>query len=274
MEHSLDNKNYESHLDIEDIDKSWQEQLKIRNDILEKGGYQEYFNKLDPKSKSEAFRNPVAMVVACIDEGCTHHSHISDGPILNLAGSGILYSVEETVDLLKDKDIAIITSHDECGAASIANKDPYEYTATVVNRINEHRSEKGMSLVKHEHIEAKDMTRNKSFHEAIVIYYNFGDYIFDATRIVDNENNELFAKGFTIDRGHFNEENSLMELGVSIDIAFGGHGFGERFTEENPLIIVFVASRNDDEQERVLKYIKGRKEFQEGKIMIEYIENK
>ena len=264
---------HEHNLNEEQINTSFQKQQKIVEKITG-NGIQSYYENLDPKLKKEAFREPKEMVVACIDEGCTHHAHKAEGPILNLAGSGILYPVEHTVDLLKDKDIAVITSHDGCGAASIAGKDPYTYTAEVVRLVNEYRAEKGMSLVKHEHIPAENMTRSELFHEATAIYYNFGENLFDATRVQDADGNELLPKGFTIDRGHFSEENSLKELGVSIDIAFGDHGFGERFTKEQPLVIVFVASKMDEEQERALAYIQSRKEFQDGKIVIDYLEDK
>ncbi len=269
MEQILKN-DHESNLSIE-IDRSWKEQIDILNKIKKAGNYQNYFDMLNYDFKKEAFRKPEKMIVGCIDEGCTHNSHQVEGPILNLGGSGILYPVEETVEMLKDKNIEIISSHDGCGAAALAEKDPYTYTSKVVEKINDYRKKNGMQLVKHIHIPAENMTRDENFHEAVAVYYNFGDDIFDATRVVDENGNELLGKGFTIDRGHFNEENSLAELGISIDIAFGHHGYGDRFTKENPLTIVFIESKDNEEQEKAINFLKDRKEFNEGKINIDFL---
>ncbi len=253
-------------------DNSFNYELEKWRSINKAGSMEDFLNTIPEPAKEKAFSKPESMIVVCIDEGCTCNSHAGNEPELNFAGSGILYDVDATALVLQGKNISVITSHDGCGAGALANKDPYQYTSKLVEKINTYRTEKDLPLVKHEHIAAKEMTRHESFHEATAVYFNIDTVLFDATRILDEDGNEIMPKGFTIDAGHFTIDNSLAELGVSIDIAFGDHGFGKRFSTENPFTIVFVGNDSDLEKETIT-FLQSRKEFKNGLLKIDYIKN-
>jgi len=206
--------------------------------------------------------------VCCMDEG-TAHMNIPGK--FEMAGSGILYpaaSWEERLDKVADIMIGLgitqITSHDGCGAAGLACKrdgiqtdrpDKYgiKWAQDLQNKIMEKTS--GKRDVTYRHIQSKEMVRPDEFHLARVAWFDATGR-FNPAALGDN-----IPMGFVIDYKHDTEKATdateknypFEELKVALSIAFGGHGFGEKFNEQNPFVVVVMT---EDEQE--LEQLKER----------------
>ena len=63
-----------------------------------------------------------------------------------------------------------------------------------------------------------------------------------------------YGLGKTESKNEEEKKYAFVELKVAINIAFGHHGFGEKFTAENPFIIV-VVSGNEAELNSLKKEI-------------------
>lgn len=167
--------------------------------------------------------------VKCIDEGTPGGVHI--------AGCGILYGIDQTVAMLSSIEPDTVHSHDDCGGARKYAADHgidadntdilgQEFAAAVADRIG----------AKHHHIRREQLRRPPSRHTATVVYYS------GVKAFAPDELPEL-PKGFTITRAlHLSPISARDEVAFTCQIAFGPHGFGERFTAEDPFIVVPVGN--------------------------------
>jgi len=196
----------------------WEKQQEIF-DQIKKLGFQGYVDKMiSDISKAFELKDRTCR---CIDEGTPGGIHI--------AGSGILLSQEKAIEYLNNAKASGITSHEGCGAAALAGKDAIEWAKELSKK-------SGIPYVGH--ITAQEMNRPSEMHDARVVYYDgVGDFDYNSV-------NDL-PKGFIISRKYIEKDYALDELGVSVDIAQGGHGFGDLFTEENPFHIIVIGKSND-----------------------------
>jgi len=167
----------------------------------------------------------------CIDEGTPGGLHC--------AGSGILMDESVAVEEFKKAGVDGIYSHEECGAAGIYAKqkglDPAksdEYGIDFAKRLA-----KKLNVPYKGHIGIAEMARPSGLHVARVSYYD-GTGKFDPSKAKDLPN------GFVVDRNHHSKEYALQEMKVSINIALGSHGFGEKFTTEQPFMLIAVGDEN------------------------------
>lgn len=213
-----------------------------------------------------------------MDEGCACMKFENDENIMGFAGSGILYPaknwqerIQRVAELLYQKGITNITSHDGCGAAGIAYKRDGEKEGTGFDSSDEYGKKWSQDLtetlqklyktnnrpeeIDHSHIAGKDMVRPESFHSARVVY-------FDATGNFNPGRVENIPKGFLIDYGNEvslakteeEKEYPIEELKIALNIAFGSHGFGDKFNSDNPFIIV-VEAKTQKELDEIKKQI-------------------
>jgi len=176
--------------------------------------------------------------LCCIDEGVqdAHENGIHE------AGSGILYERDRyrsrgdrmrayANNLLATRaEITKVTSHAGCGAAALAAKEAgYEdadgfgkdWSAELSNLLR----------VTHEHIESKSMDRPAHFHDAVAILYSPGG--------TPDYRKTGMPKAMNISRWAIQDNGHAQgELALATQILRGAHGFGERFTKENPLTII------------------------------------
>lgn len=172
---------------------------------------------------------------------------------------------EEFVKKYK-KQIKEIQSHDECGAAKMIwdwlheendRWDEFKEENNVPNWVQNADdlgkwwSEKlaGMLTSNHRHIARKEM--RTGFHDARAIY-------FDGTGRFNPSAIEEMPIGYTCSGPGFglNDECLKEELKVLSGIAFGNHGFGHRFNEENKFYI-FVCAKDQEQLDHLMGVAKG-----------------
>lgn len=184
-----------------------------------------------------AFAESGTREATCIDEG------ILSGEF-RIAGSGILLPIEDAAELMRKAGVVVVTSHAECGAAGIAYRrerelatdapvELAEVDAFAVERAKEIAARAG---VEHRHIPFDAMERPSGMHIARVIYV-------DGTGRFQSKGVLGLPRGFVVSRRYLGAANTLHDVRLAISIALGNHGFGERFTPENPLVIIAIGER-------------------------------
>jgi len=225
-----------SHLSQEEINKLWAAQSETFLQ-LSTTGTEKYAQSI--ANLKDAFTlNDKSM--RCIDEGTPGGLHC--------AGSGILLGEATVLDEFKKAEVDGIYSHEECGAAGLYakanNLDPSkadEYGIEFAKYIAEK-----LGVPYKGHITIDKMARPSGLHTARVAYYD-GTGRFDPSKV------PALPKGFVIDRKHHSKEYALKEVGVSISIALGSHGFGEKFTQAEPFALIAVGNENLEELKKELE---------------------
>ena len=279
----MDGHNTEEDKRIEILkDKQWEAQDDLMIELNDSGA-QEFFSLEKISELSSAFLEEKEHC-RCIDEGTVHMNNQKDS--LFIAGSGILFPAgsydERLVKVAKlflKQEVQTVTSHEGCGAAGIAwntltesekaelqqegvnDSDQYgkKWSMDLQAKMNELKDD-NMKDIKHEYIFNREMSRSKEFHNARTVYFDLTGE-FNPGKLGD-----VVPKGFVVDYGDVvssNEDNEVQnypfaELRVTFSIAFGDHGFGNRFTKDNPFIVVIISS-----SEKELEVIKERIESKE-----------
>lgn len=243
-------------------ENAWLEQQEITN-RLNKQGAEEFFSPENFPEIDSIFVETKEKL-CCIDEGVFNIEDYSHK--MSLAGSGMLFPADSwqerlnrIAELCINKGIKDITSHEGCGAAGLAwqrdggeagtgfkSADEYgkKWSKELVSAINQKLKEvKKTNNVKYQHVNKSEMIRPPEFHDARAIW-------FDMTSKFHPDAAKHIPKGFLIDYGLTRDEGKneeekkypFAELKVAISIAFGDHGFGSKFTEENPFIIVLIGN--------------------------------
>lgn len=167
----------------------------------------------------------------CIDEGCPGGVH--------LAGSGILLGVEEAAKIGQAAGVTAVTSHEECGAATLAAQqagvDPAQsdeygqrFAAELAQRL-------GVSYC---HLPLLEMARPAGRHIARVVYYD-GTGRFDPARAGG------LPAGFVISRRYLTADYARRECEIAVRMALGDHGFGTFITPQEPLLIILLGHPTD-----------------------------
>jgi len=180
-----------------------------------------------------------------------------DGVKLGIAGQGILLPPEEykkLVEVLKVSGVKTVTSHDGCGAAGIVY-DKMKEAGTLPKGINS-SDELGRWFSKklagdigaeHYHISMEEMNGMEGEHGKL--HEEQGVWI-DTTK---RANPAALSKkdvppvyvasgaGFEI-----SEEECQKEIEALAGISLGDHGFGKRFTTENPFYFIISAKDEAD----------------------------
>lgn len=231
----------------------FEEQKEILQKAM-KGGFEKYADSL---KNIDDFFILKDHAIRCIDEGTPEGLHS--------AGSGILRHMPEVLDSFRRVGITEVTSHDGCGAAKLYARQN--------NLLEEKSDEYGKKWsadvakflgVPYRHIAFIDMKRPKEFHIARVAYY-------DGTGKFNYNDGGIFPPGFIISRKIQSEQDSLSEAGVSLDIAFGNHGFGPLITEDDPFIFIAIGEDEEDaerlqEELKKLEHSYGKKVIIDGFI--------
>ncbi|MDB4978695.1 MAG: hypothetical protein JWM56_881 [Candidatus Peribacteria bacterium] len=182
-------------------------------------------------------------ILMCIDEG------VEPEPGKNgvyLAGSGILYRKNSIADPqdrrrqlaedLRDKKITGVMSHSDCGACAIFCHETGSDEPDIVAREWALQLADDLHVPYMGHIERPN---RPAFHHALIAYY-------DGTASLRDPSLGGLPPGFTISRGIIDDtEHALYELNLACQIAFGDHGFGDRFTAERPFHIVVIVDTTD-----------------------------
>lgn len=214
--------------ETEVFERHWQESRALFSKIY-KDGLRNYLGDLP--ELAEAFKLEDHSV-RCIDEGTPGGIHI--------AGSGILLSTKErksqlemALEELRGAGADGVYSHEGCGAAKLYWEGLSDDEKSKKS-YGEHAIDWAKKLA--EILDAPykghitKLARPKEFHNAGIVYYD-GSGKFDPFRIKE------IPDGFIISRYFLDSGYAQDELKVALSIAMGDHGFGDKFTKENPLIV-------------------------------------
>ena len=235
----------ETNHDNVNLEKLWLVDNHTVKALLKEKGVAGYFANLE-NGGSGAF-DVCNDTLGCIDEGV-------DGD-LNLAGSGILLlevevkdgklklvsdkKLREVLTRMKEAGLLTITTHDGCGAMELFAKKhsttPEEKEEAIRFGRETLKQLAGELGLQYQHIKASEMHRPAELHTARVIYVD-GTGHFNPSAIGYGH----LPQGFGISRKFINAKYALEEIKISMDIAFGDHGFGKKFTKESPLIIIAI----------------------------------
>ena len=207
------------------LEHEWKKQSGAL-DVIFKNGMQAYVDSLD--GVESAFETE-DHTLCCIDEGTPQGDRRS-------AGSGILMEGEDRakfIQELKRAGVKEVTSHAGCGAAmlyrekmGITDKSVDEVAQEGARRIAE---ELGVPYKGH----ITELARPKEFHNARVVY-------FDGTGSFNPSAVEGLPAGFVVSRKFMTPEQARAEAGIAMSIAFGDHGFGKKFSAQEPLVVVAI----------------------------------
>jgi hypothetical protein len=215
-------------------DQYWSEEVPKLKELVEIGS-RKYFEKY--KILDSAF-DLKDRRMRCMDEGTAGGLH--------LAGSGILLDMASAEKFAHESGVDGIYSHEECGAAKLyAQKENLdEGFADDYGREWAKALAEKMKVPYLGHIEIGSMKRPAGLHVAVTAYY-------DGTGRFDNSEVEELPAGFVISRKFLDPDYAKKELAVAVSIAFGGHGFANKFSKETPFAVVILAE--SEEQADLLK---------------------
>ncbi len=209
-------------------EKYWQaDSSKIKVILL--GGMKKYAETVPGLSRAFVLSDHS---LRCMDEGTP------DG--IHCAGSGILLKLDDIKKGFTEARLDGIYSHAGCGAAALYAKQQ----GLDAEFADEYGKEWAKSLATNlgipyrGHIEAGEMKRPSSLHVARVAYFD-GTGTFSPSACPD------LPQGFVISRRYMAPEYARKEVEVAIDIALGHHGFGSKFSANDPFLLVAVASKSD-----------------------------
>ncbi len=216
----------------------WEKSQELMNKVKEAGGMESYLDNIPNLFEAFILKDKC---VRCIDEGTPGGFHF--------AGSGILLSTEDKkaelqkiMEKMKEAGVDGVYSHEGCGAAKLfadtIKNDPDNYKNYAIEWAEKLASELGVPYKGH----ITELARPMEMHNARVVYYD-GSGNFDPTKVSEIPN------GFVISRQYLDSANAKNELAIALSIAMGHHGFGDLFTDENPLIIAPIEGRGISAEE-------------------------
>jgi hypothetical protein len=223
---------------MSELDTWWAKEEPVMR-ALYRDGASRYFAALP--GIAGAFAEDGAAEATCIDEGIGHGR-------LRVAGSGVLLLVEEAVECMQRADVSIVTSHAECGAAGIAYRKAKglradesvrqeDVDAYAIERVKDIAARAG---IEHRHIPFEQMDRPSGLHIARTVYV-------DGTGRFQPRGIARLPRGFVVSRRYLGAETTLHDVRLALSIAFGNHGFGSRFTPENPMVLVAIGQSDGGE---------------------------
>lgn len=238
--------------------------------------------------------------VGCIDEGCGHQG---GGYHIGMGGAGVLVekgNLDGYVNHIVDKAVADgvkkikIDAHEGCGAAKLAlnaagveaptaedvNTHAQKFAGELAALVTAEVQKRGLQVtVEQGYLSADKMIRPAEFHNATGVSFDTTKS-FDPTRVTETAVEDL-PPLFNID-GSYDLDHTVANVGVAKGIAFGGHGFAERFTKEQPFAIVVVRNSADaasvEQSQKAVTalraYLEKQPEFAEGKIVLKTVDIK
>ena len=227
------------------------EQQKSLFQKIRKINFSSYTNSL--KNISEFFELDDHSI-RCVDEGTPGGLHS--------AGSGILRDKAEVITAFKKAGVTEVTSHDGCGAAKLYARlhGLDESKGDECGKKFSEEIAKDLAVPYH-HITAHEMSRPKEFHIARVAYY-------DGTGTFNFGDGKTFPPGFVISRKIQSEKDSLFEVTLGLNIAFGKNGFGDLITKSDPFILVAVGETKEDTESLKTELKKLKHNF-DNKVIID-----
>lgn len=216
----------------QEMEAYWENQERMIRAVLQQG-FEAYTASLDQSSRAFETEDHT---LCCIDEGAPFGD-------MRSAGSGMLLEGEERVLFIKrlrSAGVKEVTSHEACGAAGlyreqkgITDKSVREVAIEGAQRMAE---ELGVPYKGH----IEKLERPMDFHHARVVYI-------DGTGSFNPSVVEGLPQGFVISRRFMTPSQASAEAGIAMSIALGDHGFGKKFTQKEPLLVIVIGESETDE---------------------------
>lgn len=188
---------------------------------------QTFFDQLtsnNPESAKLCF-NADTLTVCCVD------GRLHDGNV-GIAGCGcLLDNPGEEISFIQSRAAALhkrqvlVSSHEGCGAAAIKQIDPRHFSEQLSRAT-------GAPYAGHFSVSPFE------FHDEVAVYYC-------GTETIGLQHFPGMPRGFRVSRAYYpTAEMALSDVQVCMQIAFGQHGFGNRFTDEKPFLLIAVGNGN------------------------------
>jgi hypothetical protein len=217
--------------EINPMEEFWQAQQESYALFREKGA-QALFDGIE---NIQQYFEPDG-TICCIDERVPGTLHS--------AGSLVLLPEAEARAYIEKSGAKKISSHSGCGAMKVAymqehgltdgNIDPELIDAYAIEKTRQLAEKYGLEYIGNHDYEK--MQGPKEFHHARVIYYVDTPVAFNPLTIPG------LLPGFVINRAFLSPEEAAKETALAQGIAFGGHGFAERFLKD-PLLIICLGDQ-------------------------------
>ncbi len=198
-----------------------------------------HVHELEPETLAAAFETEPTNVCSCVDEGA------KDGKV-RLAGAGISHpgGAEAVAALLREQGVTEVSSHDHCGAAKSAyyreHGLPVDATVsqTDINAFARAWAEEvaAKAGIRASHQSADELQRPVEYHEAGVVYI-VGDV---GTQTFKQRTVERLPPGFVVSTAGISVDEVTKTVAFVDGIARSDHGFGERFSSDQPLRYIIV----------------------------------
>lgn len=224
----------------------WKKDEEIIQAVIQKG-LQEVFEALPQKEK--IFEQGKKLKICCIDGRM--HTNEEDCMYVREGGSGILRTTEvndianryvELAEKLGVKEVEL-TRHEDCGAeikSGLDEESIVSYHKLLKEKIQEKNSQLKvlLSTIDNKTDEGKDL---HSIHSERGIYFINNVFPFNP------EKGEGLPQGFVFHGVcSDNPEYRIANAAVAIGIAFGNHGFGNRFSKEQPFLLMAIANSEEN----------------------------
>ncbi len=200
----------------------------------------------------ESFQRPLDCLDCADGRVCSGHK-------LGLAGQGILLNENDLAILeAKIKELGIrVTGHDNCGAAGIAHPGPdsdrhgYEFTQSLAERTGASYSE----------VHKEDFSCPVHNERCLVLE---GSGRFDVANLPGFPGRFISSAEFF----GLSEEYQRTEAKALIGIALGDHGFGHRFSQEDPFYLL-ISAENEESLAKTKAWAEAVAAEFEGRVRVE-----
>ncbi len=258
------------------LNEAWKKEEDLVKKIVDAGSAQELYNSILDKEKMTPTGGSILEII-CMD-GRLDETNKGGSVYARDGGSGILRDADglekiadgyARVAMELGVETIRLTSHGDCGAWSLSGKNKEEgekYYNLLRDTIAKKIEEADLSVnVVLEYIpnEEKDKEgRGLRFpHIERAVYYVQAPSF-------NSQMAPGLPAGFVISREYFAPDYAMVNVAIAIKIAFGGHGFGERFSVAQPFLLVAVADSKEKMEE-------GKKELERAKqeAVEKYLQN-
>ena len=233
--------------------------------------FQKYYDsqgRVDPR----VYMLSIDVIIGCTDGGVGFHAHPHHHDLVNSAGTFILNNIERAAEkvmyiwsLLEPGRELILSYHDNCGAAALANKDQKIFTV----ELSEFIWKKYGKRFKVIHIPEENMLRDNKFHNETTLYIPLEKKVFDPSY------DKRLPLGFSLNPYYMMDfEEYLNNINLVTGISFGNHGFNEFFSREYPFRILLVGEDHYGYGEKSLDFLnsnkfEGKEKISSGVIKVE-----
>lgn len=224
-------------------ESEWHNQQQTIHEILSCGiqSFVDRTENIDQVFKTNEHR------LCCIDEGVQNGDMRSAGSGILSEGIGRVYLIKK----LKAAEVREVTSHAGCGAVELFMKKngitDKSIDEVAIESSKQIAAELGVPYVGH----ITELKRPNEFHNARMIYI-------DGTGLFNPSKCKELPPGFVVSKKYMTPNQALSEVKLATDIALGHHGFGDKFSQKEPLIIVYIGETVDPIMEELKKTLDGR----------------